>query len=152
MGNTTRMERWANCLEQAKGVKDSCPIQMAEHAIENKISGLPAFRWWIPCVMKKRDRIIAKTKTCYWAKTHKHGFEVPKNCADCARIDEDNKDTLWQDSVKAEMKTVRPAFESHEGEAKDLIGHQHIGVQFAFDIKLGEAFRRKATGPKLHQL
>jgi hypothetical protein len=67
---------------------------MAEYAIENKISGLPAFCWWIPYVMKKRDRIIAKTKTCYWAKTHKYGFEVPKNYADCVQIDKDNNDTL----------------------------------------------------------
>jgi hypothetical protein len=127
-----------------KDVKDSYPVQMAEYAIENKISGLPAFRWWIPYVMKKRDRIIAKTKTCYWAKTHKYGFEVPKNYADCVRIDKDNNDTLWQDSVKAEMKTVRPAFEIHEGDVKSLIGYQHIGVQLIFDIKLGESFRRKA--------
>jgi hypothetical protein len=40
------MERWANyAWNKLKDVKDSYLIQMAEHAIENKISGLPAFRW-----------------------------------------------------------------------------------------------------------
>ena len=127
-----------------KDAKDSYPVQLAEYAVENKISELPAFRWWIPYVLKKRDRIIAKTKTCYWEKTHKYGFEVPQNYADCVRIDKENKDTVWQDAVKAEMKTVRPAFEIHPGDPKELIGYQFIGVQFVFDIKLGESFRRKA--------
>jgi hypothetical protein len=117
---------------------------LAEYAVENKVSELPAFRWWIPYVLKKRDRIIAKTKKCYWAKTHKYGFEIPKNYDNCVRIDEENKDTVWQDSVKSEMKTVTPAFEVHPGDEKELIGYQLIKVQFVFDIKLGESFRRKA--------
>ena len=46
--------------------------------------------------------------------------------------------------VREEMEDWAPAFEEHEGETKDLIAYQKIGVQFAFDIKLGEDFRRKA--------
>jgi hypothetical protein len=53
-----------------KDIKDSYPVQMAEYAVENVISELPAFRWWVPYVLKKCNRIIAKTKTCYWAKMH----------------------------------------------------------------------------------
>ncbi len=117
---------------------------MAEYATDNGLALKPAFRWWIPHVLKKRDRIIAKTKLSYWAKTHKYGFEVPKDYDDCVRIDRENGDTLWQDGVRKEMKTVRPAFEEYEGDIKDLIGYQKIDVQFVFDIKLGEDFRRKA--------
>ena len=43
-----------------------------------------------------------------------------------------------------EMKNVRPAFETYEGEVKDLIGYQKIKCHFVFDVKLGEGFRRKA--------
>jgi hypothetical protein len=120
-----------------KDTKDSYPVEMAEYATENGLALKPAFRWWIPHGMKKRDRIISRTKASYWTKTHKYGFEVPKNYPDCVRIDGENKDTLWQDAVRKEMKTVRPAFEVHEGEVKDLIGYQLIDVQFVFDIKLG---------------
>jgi hypothetical protein len=127
-----------------KDTKDSYPVEMAEYATENGLALEPAFRWWIPHILKKRDRIISRTKASYWTKTHKYGFEVPKNYSDCVRIDSENKDTLWQDAVRKEMKTVRPAFEIHEGEIKDLIGYQLIDVQFVFDIKLGEDFRRKA--------
>jgi hypothetical protein len=98
----------------------------------------------VACVLKKRERIIKKVKSSYWAKTHKHGFEVPKTYLDCIRIDKENKDTQWQDTVKKEMKTVRPAFETHKGEIKALAGHQQIRCQFVFDVKLGEGSRKKA--------
>jgi hypothetical protein len=62
---------------------DSYPIQTAEYAVENGISNKPAFKWWIAFVLKKRDRIISKTRTSYWQKTHKYGIEIPKNYADC---------------------------------------------------------------------
>ena len=94
--------------------------------------------------MKKRDRIIARTKASYWAKTHKCGFEVPKNWDDCVRIDKANGNTLWQDAVRKEMKTARPAFEKHGGTVEELIGYQKIELQLVFDIKLGEDFHRKA--------
>ena len=63
---------------------------------------------------------------------------------DCVRVDGLKNDTLWQDSVKKQMKTVRPAFEIHDGPVNSLIGYQEIKCQFIFDIKLGESFRRKA--------
>jgi hypothetical protein len=94
--------------------------------------------------LKKRDRIISKTKASYWTRTHKYGLEIPKNHANCVRIDNENGNTLWQDAVKKEMKTVRPAFEAYKGDVKDLIGYQSITCHFIFDVKLGENFRRKA--------
>jgi hypothetical protein len=128
-----------------KDAKDSYPVYVAEYAVENGISEKPAFKWWVPFVLKKRDRIISKMKTnSYWLKTHKYGLEIPKNYDDCVRIDKANDNTLWQESVKKEMKTVRPAFEVYEGDTKDLIGYQHITCHLIFDVKLGENFRRKA--------
>ncbi len=46
-----------------KDLKNSNPIQLAEYAIMNKIDHKPAFfRWWVPFVMRKRDRMINKVK------------------------------------------------------------------------------------------
>ena len=127
-----------------KDVKDSYPCQLADYAIEHQLDGLPAFQWWIPFVLKKRDRIIAKTKANYWQTTHKYGLEIPKNFQDCVRIDLENKNTLWQDATKSEMKVARPAFELHEGPVSELIGYQKIRCHLVYDVKLGENFRRKA--------
>jgi hypothetical protein len=127
-----------------KDVKESCPVQVAECTAAKDMSHLPAFQWWVPHTPKKRDRIIAKTKTSCWQKTHKHGLEAPKNYQDCVRIDVENGNRSWQDAVRDEMKTARPAFETHEGAIQDLIGCQKISCHLVFDVKLGENFQRKA--------
>ena len=56
-----------------KYMKDSYPIQLAEYAVTCKLSQEPAFAWWVPYVLKKRNRIIAKVKSKYWIRTHKFG-------------------------------------------------------------------------------
>jgi hypothetical protein len=81
---------------------------------------------------RPEDSLVAKVKAC---------LDVIETSI---RIDVGNGNTLWQDSVCVEMKTVRPAFEIHEGAIRDLIGYQKITCHFVFDVKLGENFRRKA--------
>ena len=54
-------------------------MMLADYAIANDIEGEPAFAWWVPYVIKKRDSIIRKVKSKYWQKTHKYGIRVPKN-------------------------------------------------------------------------
>ena len=53
---------------QLKDVKDSYPFQLADYAIKNKLDQLPAFAWWVPYVVRKRDRIIKKLKSKYWSR------------------------------------------------------------------------------------
>ncbi len=62
-----------------KDLKESNPIEVAEYAVANKIAEEPAFAWWVRDVLRKRNRIIMKAKTRYWAKTHKFGIELPKS-------------------------------------------------------------------------
>ena len=57
-----------------KDMKDSYPVQLAEYAVTCKLSQEPAFAWWVPYVLKKRNRIIAKVKSKYWLWTHKFGI------------------------------------------------------------------------------
>ena len=109
-----------------KDVKDAYPTELADYAIEQGIDSRPAFKWWIPFVIKKRDRIIAKAKVSYWQTTHKYGLEVLKNYRDCVCIGTENNNNLWQDATRAEMKTVRPAFEIHQGSISDLVAYQKI--------------------------
>jgi hypothetical protein len=65
--------------EQIGEHRDQHPLCVAEYAIENGISERPSFKWWIPFVLKKRDRIISKTKSSCWTRTLKCGIEIPKN-------------------------------------------------------------------------
>ena len=46
-------------------IKDSYPVQVADYAVANMLTQEPAFRWWVPFVLKKRARILNKVKTKY---------------------------------------------------------------------------------------
>ena len=62
-----------------KDVKESYPVQVAKLAISNHIAEEPAFAWWVPFMMKKRNRILAKVKSKYWLRSHKFGIRIPKS-------------------------------------------------------------------------
>ena len=71
-----------------KDLKESNPVPHAEYAVANKISEDPAFVWWVLPTLRRRDRIIKKVKSRYWAKSHKFGIELPKTVEEALRIDE----------------------------------------------------------------
>ena len=131
--------------EKLKDVKNSYPVQLAEYACSSRIDSEPAFAWWLPHVLKKRNRIVSKVKSKYWTRTHKFGIKVPKSVEEAKRFDQENGNNLWWDAICKEMKNVRIAFEPFEGNIKDLPpGYQKINCHMIFDIKMGENFRRKA--------
>jgi hypothetical protein len=53
-----------------KDAQQSYPVLVAEYAIANRINDEPAFAWWVPDAIKKRDRIIAKVKSNYIGREH----------------------------------------------------------------------------------
>ena len=57
--------------ESLSELKQSHPIEVAECIMANKISAQPAFAWWVPHTLKKRDRIIKTVRNRYWKRTHK---------------------------------------------------------------------------------
>ena len=128
-----------------KDLKESYPVQLAEYAVQSRLAGEPAFAWWVPHTLKKRNRIIGKIKSKYWVRTHKFGINIPKTVAEARAIDAENGNTFWWDAILKEMKNVRPAFEVWEkSEGEIPIGFQQIKCHLIFDVKMGENFRRKA--------
>ena len=128
-----------------KDIKNSYPVQAAEYAVANRIAEEPAFAWWVPHTLKKRERILAKVKSKYWVRTHKFGIRIPKSVEEAKRLDRENGNTLWWDAIVQEMKNVRPAFEEWEkGVGSIPPGFQEIKCHLIFDVKMGENFRRKA--------
>ena len=128
-----------------KDVKKSYPVQLIEFAISNRIAELPAFAWWVPFVMKKRNCILAKVKSKYWLRSHKFGIRIPKSVEEAKEVDNQNGNTLWCDAICKEMHNVRPAFEVFEGTKDQLpIGYQFMKCHMIFDVKFGETFCHKA--------
>ena len=119
-----------------KDIKESYPVEVAEFALATRISMEPAFAWWVPFVLKKRNRILAKVKSKYWLRTRKFGIRVPKSVEEAKKIDEQNGDTLWWDAICKEM------FEMKEENIPE--DYQFMQCHMIFDVKVGENFWRKA--------
>jgi hypothetical protein len=118
-----------------KDLKESNPIKIAEYAITNKISEEPAFAWWTRQVLKKRDHMICKVKSCYWSRTSKYGIKLPKTVEEAYDIDKQTGTDFWRKAIEKEMKNVFPAFEFVDDE-KIPVGYQKITCHMMYDIKM----------------
>jgi len=154
--NGNRVQRyttigWTLCVRWAddstswvplKDLKISNPIEVAEYAVAHNISQEPAFSWWVPDILKKRDRIIAAANTRYTKRTHKFGIELPKTVDKALAIDAKTGTTLWYDAIQKEMQNNAVAFEFLPDGDTIPIGYTKITLHMVFDIKID--FTRKA--------
>ena len=64
-----------------KTAKDASPIKAAKYAVANKISDEPVFRWWVPYILRKHERIIkaGERRSIKKGKTEKFGLEIPRS-------------------------------------------------------------------------
>jgi hypothetical protein len=125
-----------------KDVKESFPVQLAEYAVNNKIAEEPAFAWWVPYTLKKRDRIIKAVKSRYYHTTHKFGIEIPRTIKEALEIDRKTNTTFWRDAIEKEMRNVNSAFDIRDLETGP-IGYKEIKCHMIFDVK-AETLVRKA--------
>jgi hypothetical protein len=126
---------WENLAD----LKESHPLETAEYAVTQDIDRKPAFDWWVPHVLKKRDRIISlvcKWTTRYLKRTHKFGIEVPKTVKEALALDRKNGSTLWVDAIAKEMKEVCIAFNILPDGQSVPIGYQKIPCHMIFDMKM----------------
>jgi hypothetical protein len=86
--------------------------KLAEYALSNKIQEEPAFKWWVPTVLRKRERIINKVKKKYWRTTHKFGIRLPKTMKEALHLDAVNGNHFWDDAIKKEMSKACIAYTS----------------------------------------
>ena len=84
---------------------------VAEHNVAMGIENQPAFQWWTPYTLNKRDRIISAVNSRYHKRAHKCGFRVPKTVHEAMKIDKENGDDRWAKSIKKEMYAVHIAFD-----------------------------------------
>jgi hypothetical protein len=88
LGNQRKTTKgWKLCIRWKDGstswerlatMKDGYPIETSEYAVANKLVSEPAFSWWVPQVLKTRERTIAKLNTRYLRREDKFGIQLPK--------------------------------------------------------------------------
>ncbi len=116
---------------------------MAEYAVSNKLDQEPAFAWWVPHTIKRRNTIIGALKTAsHPKKEQKFGLEIPNGIKWALEIDKETHTDFWQKAIAKEMLHVRPAFNIQPPDSKPPVGSKCIPCHMIFDIKMD--FTRKA--------
>ena len=82
-------------------------MQVGEYVIARGIQDEPAFAWWVPYVMRKRDVIVSAVKAHVRRTAHKYGIEMPAPGRDIVQnardLDRKNGNTLWMDLLAKEI-------------------------------------------------
>ena len=126
-----------------KDFKESNPLEVADYAVSNQIADEPAFAWWVPFVIKKRNRVLKAMKKRYFRTHSKFGIELPKTIKRALEIDKETGTTFWEDAIKKEMKTVTVAFDILPEGSNKPTGYNYLGCHMVFDVKQG-TLQRKA--------
>ena len=84
----------------------------------------PAFSWWVPYTLKKRDRIIASINHRVIKSDQKFGIKIPRNIKEALKLDQENGNTLLQDAYKKEMFQVDIAFKILRDNKHILVGYK----------------------------
>jgi hypothetical protein len=137
--------KWADETESwipLKDMKEAHPVELAEFSKARDIADEPAFAWWVPYTLRKRDIILSKMKARIRKTTHKYGVEVPTSVEHAYRLDRENGNTLWRDALAKEMTNVGIAFEVLEEDQQAPPGWRKVTGHLIWDLKMD--FTRKA--------
>ena len=129
-----------------KDIKESNPIEVAEYVTSCDIQDEPAFAWWVPYTMRKRDRIIASVNSCVRKSSQKYRLETPTLIKHAEEIDHKNKNTFWQDAIKLEMSNVGVAFKILDKGESPSPGYTKSSGHIVFDVCM--SFQWKAWWAK----
>jgi hypothetical protein len=113
--------KWADMSETwmpLKDMKESHPVEMAEFAKAQSVADEPAFPWWVPCTLQKRDIALSKINARIRKTTHKHGVEMLTSVDNANEIDRCNDNAFWKHALAKEMTEVGVAFEVLEGASR----------------------------------
>ena len=78
-----------------KDLKESNPVEIAEFATARGIKNEPAFSWWIPYMLQKRDAILLAIKMQVQKTTHKYGVKILSSVDHAKEIDRANGNHMW---------------------------------------------------------
>ena len=73
-----------------KDLKESDLVEVVAFVKARDLEKEPAFCWWIPHVLRKRDAIISSVTSRVQKITHEHGTEMPAIIEDDKRLDVKN--------------------------------------------------------------
>jgi len=141
--------RWKDGSTQwipLKVLKESNPIDIATYVKARGIDDEPAFAWWVPFTLRKRDRIISLINARVRKKTHKFGIEIPTSIEHARQLDETNGNSYWGNAIDKEAYNISVGFKILEEDEPLPVGYKKSSGHWVFDVKMD--FTRKARWVK----
>ena len=123
-------------------MKESYPIETAELAASRGIDDEPAFAWWVPHTLRKRDTIVSALRMRMCQAKHKYGIEIPASVEHAKELDMKEGNDLWMKVLAKEMFNVGVAFKILEHGQKAPHGWHLVTGHLVWDVKMD--FTRKA--------
>ena len=140
--------RWKDESEEwipLRILKETYPCQIATYAVANNLVDEPAFAWWVPYTLRKKDAILNAVKARHKNISVKYGIKRPSTVGEAHDLDKENNNTLWQDAISLEMGTILPALD-FPNDNKAPVGYAKSSGHIVFDVKMD--FTRKARWVK----
>jgi len=125
-----------------RDLKESHLVEVAQFAVARNIVDKPAFAWWVPYTLRKKQVIISKLKACLRKMTHKYRVKMSTSVEHAFELDRSNGNTLWRNVLSKEMVNVGIAFEVLDHGCTTPIGRKNITGHLVWDLKTD--FTRKA--------
>ena len=88
------MEEWNPGMGAIENIKEFESYWSDWFALARGIDKEPAFTWWVPYILRRRDRIIAGLNYRVKRTTHKYGIELPRSVDKALRYDKLNGNTF----------------------------------------------------------
>ena len=118
-----------------RDLKESNPVELAEYAVANHVQSEPAFKWWVPYTLRKREAIISKVNSRFTKKNVKFGIVVPRTVDEALELDRRNGNNYWEKAIKKEMDAVEVAFRFNDIGENPPPGYKKITCHLIFDVK-----------------
>ena len=81
-------------------MKESHPVESAEFAKACGITTEPAFIWWVPHTLRKRDVIVLSVKSIICRTIYKYVIEIPSSLEHARKLDELNGNDFWRKAIE----------------------------------------------------
>ena len=133
-----KSESWIKLAD----MKESHPVEVSEYARARGIDKEPAFEWWVPHTLKKRQVILSALKKRIRKTTHKYGIEIPTSVEHAFELDRKNGNNLWKEALEMEMYNIGVAFEILEDGKTAPAGYTKVSGHLIWSVKTD--FTRKA--------
>ena len=127
-----KSESWIKLAD----MKESHPVEVGEYARARDIDKEPAFEWWVPHILKKRQVIFATFKKRIRKTTHKYGIEIPTSVEHTYELHRRNGDNLWKEALEMEMYNIGVAFEALEDEKSAPVGYTKVSGHLIWSVKM----------------